>query len=269
MRASSRSVTELAFHVKHARAIAVVAALLFAAGSGAAAELKVMVTGSMANPLKEIAETFAKRNGHTANVISGITATVTATLQAGEMTDVVEVTSVGMDQLEKEKLILPGSRIEIARALIGVAVREGARVPDISTADAVKRTLLEARSVTFVNPRFGGQVSANLKAFLDRLGIAEEVSKKVSYAFTGEEAVEKVVKGEADIVLAFVSEILPVKGVKWLGPLPATLQFPTSYSAAIGAGSTNPELARALLAAIMSPEGRRVITDTGLEPVAH
>src|SRR5262245_61791295 len=228
-----------------------------------------MVTGSMANPLREIAETFARKNGHTANVTSGITATVTATLKAGEQTDLVEVTSVGMDQLEREKLILPGSKIEIARALIGVAVREGAPVPDISTADAVKRTLLGARSITYVNPRFGGQVSVNLKALLDRLEIADEVTKKVAYALTGEEAVQKVANGEADIVLAFVSEILPVRGVKWLGPLPATLQFPTSYSAAIGAGAAYPDLARALLSAITSPEGHRIITNAGLEPVAR
>ena len=252
--------------MKQRFSIAVVATLLFGGAAGAA-ELKVMVTGSMASPLKEIAETFARTHGHTANVTAGITATVTATLQAGEKTDVVEVTSVGMDQLEREKLILPGSRIEIARALIGVAVREGARVPDISNADAVKRALVEARSITYVNPRFGGQVSLNLKAFLDRLGIAEEIAKKVSYTTTGEEAVQRVAKGETEVVLAFVSEILPVRGVKWLGPLPASLQFPTNYSAAIGAGSSNPELARALITAITSEEGRRVFTAAGLEPV--
>jgi molybdate transport system substrate-binding protein len=260
---------ELAFHVKHTRTIAFIAVLLAAAGSGAAAELKVMVTGSMAAPLREIAESFARKNGHTANVTAGITATVTATLKAGETTDVVEVTTVGMDQLEREKLILPGSRVEIARGLIGLAVGEGAPAPDISSADAVKRVLLDARSVTHVNPRFGGQVTVNLKAFLDRLGIADEVAKKTTFAFTGEEAVQKVAKGEADIVLAFVSEILPIRGARWLGPLPATLQFPTNYSAAIGVGSANPELARALLAAITSVEGRRVITDAGLEPIAR
>src|SRR5690349_7503441 len=190
-----------------------------------------MVTGSMATPLKEIAESFAKRSGHTANVISGITASVTATLQAGDTTDLVEVTSVGMDQLEKERLILPGSRTEIAHALIGVAVRDGAPVPDISTAEALKRTLLAARSITFVNSRSGGQVSVNLRAMLDRLGITDEVTKKTMFTITGEEAVQRVVKGETEIVLAFVSEILPVKGAKWLGPMPAGLQFPTSYSA--------------------------------------
>ena len=256
------------FHVKHAGSIAVLAALLFGASANAA-ELKVMVTGSMATPLKEIAEDFAKRNGHTANVISGITASVTATLQAGDTTDLVEVTSVGMDQLEKEKLILPGTRTEIAHALIGIAVREGAPVPDISTADALRRTLLEARSITFVNSRSGGQVSVNLRAMLDRLGITDEVTKKTTYTITGEEAVQRVVKGETEIVLAFVSEILPVKGAKWLGPMPAGLQFPTNYSAAIGVGSANPELARALITAIRSAEGRRIIANAGLEPVEH
>jgi molybdate transport system substrate-binding protein len=269
MRASSRSVIERTFHVKHIRSLALVAVLLAAAGSGAAAELKVMVTGSMAAPLREIAESFARKNGHTANVTAGITATVTATLKTGETTDVVEVTTVGMDQLEKEKLILPGSRMEIARGLIGVAVREGEAMPDISTADAIRRVLLDARSITYVNPRFGGQVSANLKAFLDRLGVADEVTKKTAYTTTGEEAVQRVARGETEIVLAFVSEILPIRGVKWLGPLPAALQVPTSYSAAIGAGSANPELARALLAAIASPEGRRGIADAGLEPIAR
>lgn len=254
--------------MKQAAVIAFVAALLAGASAGAA-ELKVMVTGSMATPLKEIAESFAKRNGHTANVIAGITASVTATLQAGDTTDLVEVTSVGMDQLEKQKLILPGSRVEIARALIGVAVRDGAPVPDISSAEALKRTLLEARSITFVNSRLGGQVSVNLRAMLDRLGITDEVTKKTTYTITGEEAIQRVVKGETEIVLAFVSEILPVKGAKWLGPLPPGLQFPTNYSAAIGAGSANPELARALLAAITSADGRRVIADAGLEPVAR
>jgi molybdate transport system substrate-binding protein len=220
--------------MKHGRAITVVAALLIG-GAASAAELKVMVTGSMASPLKEIAETFARKNGHTVAVTAGITTTVTATLQAGEKADLVEVTSVGMDQLEREKLIRGESRVEIARALIGIAVREGAAAPDISTPEAAKRALLDARSITYVNPRFAGQVGTNMATFFGRLGVADEVAKKAALAFTGEEAIQKVAKGEADIVVAFVSEILAVPGVKWLGPLPANLQVPTSYSAAVGA----------------------------------
>src|SRR6185436_5600588 len=117
--------------------------------------------------------------------------------------------------------------------------------------------------------RSGGQVSVNLRARLDRLGITDEVTKKTTFTITGEEAIQRVVKGESEIVLAFVSELLPVKGAKWLGPMPPDLQFPTSYSAAIGAGSANPELARALIAAIRSAEGRQIISNAGLEPVEH
>lgn len=246
--------------------IAVIATLLFTAGGGAAAELKVMVTGSMAAPLREIAETFARKNGHTVEVTAGITTTVTATLQAGEKADLIEVTSVGMDQLERENLIRAESRVEIARALIGIAVREGAAVPSVSTPEAVKRVLLEAGSISYVNPRFAGQVGTNMMTFLGRLGIAEEVTKKAALAFTGEEAIQKVAKGEADIAIAFVSEILPVRGVKWLGALPAALQVPTNYSAAIGAGSAHPELARALLDEIQTADSQRLIREAGLEP---
>lgn len=254
--------------MRHGRAIAVVAALLIG-GAASAAELNVMVTGSMASPLKEIAESFARKNGHTAIVTAGITTTVTATLQAGEKADLVEVTSVGMDQLEKEKLIRGDSRVEIARALIGLAVREGAAAPDVSTQEAAKRALLEARSITYVNPRFAGQVGTNMATFFGRLGVADEVTKKAALAFTGEEAIQRVAKGEADLVVAFVSEIRHVPGVKWLGPLPASLQVPTSYSAAIGAASANPDAARALLDEITSAESERVIRDAGLEPVAR
>jgi molybdate transport system substrate-binding protein len=253
--------------VKGRRRIGLCAALLLVAGGGAgAAELKVMVTGSMAAPLREIAESFARKNGHTASVTAGITTTVTATLEAGEKADVVEVTTVGMDQLESKKLIVPESRREIARALIGAAVRAGAPTPDISTADSLRRTLTNARSIAYVNPRFGAQVSANLNTFLTRLGVAEEVGRKAALSFTGEEAVQKVARGEAEIVLAFVSEILPIAGVKWLGPLPDGLQVPTHYSAAVGASSENPELARGLLDMITSPEGQRLIAASGLEP---
>jgi molybdate transport system substrate-binding protein len=252
----------------YGRMIALLAALLLAGGDAAAAELRVMVTGSMAAPLKEIAEAFARKNGHTVDITVGITTTVSATLEAGEKPDLIEVTSVGMDQLEQENLIRAGSRIEIARAVIGIAVHDGAAVPDISTSEGLQRALRQARSIAYVNPRFAGQVGANMLAFLDRLGIADEVRKKAALAFTGEEAVQKVAKGEADIVIAFVSEILPVRGVKWLGPLPATLQVPTNYSAAIGGGSAQPELARMLLEAIGSADGQRLIRDSGLEPVS-
>jgi molybdate transport system substrate-binding protein len=240
---------------------------MLAGGDASAAELKVMATGSMAAPLRRIAESFAKETGHTVDVTVGITTTVSATIQAGEMPDLIEVTSFGMDQLERQGFIRAGSRMEIAHAVIGIAVRDGTALPNIATQEALAATLRRARSIAYVNPRFAGQVGVNLMAFLDRLGMRSEVTKKAALAFTGEEAVGKAAKGEAELAIAFVSEILPVQGAKWLGPLPAGLQVPTAYSAAIGAGSAHPELARALLDRVRSPDGARLIREAGLEPV--
>ncbi|MSP94744.1 MAG: ABC transporter substrate-binding protein [Alphaproteobacteria bacterium] len=241
--------------------------MLCASGSAIAAELKMMVTGSMATPLRRIAEDFASRNGHTVNVTVGITTTVSATIRAGEQPDLIEVTSVGMDQLARENLIRVDSRVEIARAVIGIAVKDGAPTPDISTPDALRRAFAGARSITYVNPRFAAQVGVNMMTFLQRLGAMDDVTKKAALALTGDEALEKVAKGEADMAIAFVSEILPIRGIKWLGPIPASLQVPTNYSAALGAGSAHPEAARALLEAIRGADGQRAIKEAGLEPV--
>jgi molybdate transport system substrate-binding protein len=247
--------------------IALIAVLPLAAGESAGAELGVMATGSMGAPLQKIAASFARKTGHRVDVTVGITTAVTATLQAGEKPDLIEVTSFGMDQLQREHFILPGSRTEIARAVIGIAVREGTASPDISTPDALIRALKDAPSVAFVNPRVAGQVGVNLMTFLDRLGVGDAVKAKAKLAFTGEQAVQAVAKGEAGMVIAFVSEILPVRGVTWPGPLPASTQVPTTYSAAVGADSAHPDIARALLEAIRSEDGQRAIKDAGLEPV--
>jgi molybdate transport system substrate-binding protein len=247
-------------------AIVALAALMFAGGRAVAADVTVMATGSMAAPLKAIAEKFAKDTGRSVDVTVGITTTVSATLQAGEKPDLVEVTSFGMDQLERDHLILGNSRAEIARAVIGIAVREGAVAPDISTPEALTQALKDARSIAYVNPKFAAQVGVNMMEFLKRAGLFDEVTKKAVLAFTGEEAVQKVANGEAGMVIAFVSEIRPVRGVHWLGPIPASLQVPTNYSAALGAGAAHPDLARALLQTIRNADGQRAIKDAGLEP---
>jgi molybdate transport system substrate-binding protein len=252
--------------MRRVRFATAIAAFLSTHGQSGAAELSVLATGSMGAPLQSIADAFAKRTGHDVTVTVGITTTVTATLQAGDAADLVEVTSTGMDQLARENLILPESRREIARAVIGLAVKEGAPQPDISTPAAVKLVLGDAKIITYVNPRVAAQVGVNMMAFLDKLGLKEVVAKKASLAFTGEEAVQRVAKGEADLVIAFVSEILPVGGVSWLGPLPASLQVATNYSAAIGAKTTNAGVARLLLEAVQGEEGRRILAEAGLEP---
>jgi len=151
---------------------------------------------------------------------------------------------------------------------VGVAVKDGAAVPDISTPDALKQRLLAAKSVAYIDPKIGGQAGATIVALLQKLGIADEVNKKSVFGKTGAEAVQKMVAGEADIAISFTSEILPIKGAKSVGALPAQLQNPASYAAAVGAKSANPDVARALLRAMQSAEGAKVMREAGLDPIA-
>jgi molybdate transport system substrate-binding protein len=249
--------------------IATAASLVFAAAGAFAAELKVYVSGAMAHALEEISKDFAKKNGHTLDFVVGTTGVLQDRVRKGEKADVIEVTSVGMDQLEKEKLVVLGTRVELARANIGVAVREGAPALDVSTPDALKQRLLAARSIAYIDPAVGGQAGAAMVKLLADLGITEQMKIKTVHGRTGAESVQKMVAGEADIAISFISEILPIRGAKLVGPLPAAVQNPSSYAGAIGAASANPQAARALLAAMQNAESHHVMMDAGLEPIGH
>jgi molybdate transport system substrate-binding protein len=190
-------------------------------------------------------------------------------VRAGEKADVVEVTAAGMDALEKEKLVIPGTRVDLARANIGVAVREGTATPDISTVDALKARLIAAKSVAWIDPKVGGQAGQAIVGLLQKMGIADEVMKKSVYGKTGGEAVQKMAAGQADIAISFISEIKPIKGAKVVGALPAAVQNPSTYAGAIGVNSANPDLARALLKAMQDAEARHIMVEAGLDPVAH
>ena len=240
---------------------AIAAAIPLALASSAnAAQIKVMVSGAMAHALEEVSKDFAKKNGHTLDFVVGTTGVIQDKVRAGEKADVVEVTSVGMQALEKEKLIVPGTSVELARANIGVAVRENAPTPDISTVDALRARLIAAKSVAWIDPKVGGQAGQAITGLLQKMGIADEVMKKSVYGKTG---------GEADMAISFISEIKPIKGAKVAGALPAAVQNPSSYAAAVGVNSANPDIARALLKAMQDAEARHIMVEAGLDPVAH
>ena len=249
--------------------IVAASSLVFAAVGAFAAELKVYVSGAMAHALEEVSKDFVKKNGHTLEFVVGTTGVLQDRVRKGEKADVIEVTSVGMDQLEKEKLVVSGTRVELARANIGVAVREDQPPIDISTPDALKQRLLAARSIAYIDPAVGGQAGAAMVGLLQKLGITEQMKNKTVHGRTGAESVQKMVAGEADIAISFISEILPIRGAKLVGPLPAAVQNPSSYAGAIGLASATPQAARALLAAMQSADAHHVMVDAGLEPIGH
>ena len=170
-----------------------------------------------------------------------------------------------LDDLIKAGRIRPGSRVDLARSGIGVAVRAGARKPDISSVDALRRALLEAKSVAYSSSISGVYLAAEL---FPRLGIADEMREK-SRRIDRERVAAVVARGEAEIGFQQISELLPVAGIEYVGPLPAEVQRTTVFAAGIAAASADPVRARAVIAFLASSAARAVITKSGLDPIAR
>ena len=241
--------------------------LLFPAGRAEAAQLKLLVGGAMTEPIKKAGADFSRKTSNKLDVTSNTTGALQGMLRAGEKADIIVISAPGMDALEREKLVVRGTRVELARGLIGVGVRAGAASPDLSSADAFKKAILAARSVSYVDPKAGGTSGAYMAGLFQRMGIAEEISKKTVFRNQGSEVADAVAKGEAEIGITFTSELIPNKGVKVAGALPGTIQFPTNYAAAIPVGASNPDAARAFLKELKTPAGQAAIREAGLEPI--
>jgi molybdate transport system substrate-binding protein len=247
--------------------VAVVWLILLSGLAFAQAEVKVFVGGAMTGPVKAAGADFARRSGHTLVYVSDTTGALQKRLAAGEKADLIVVTSPAMDALQKENRVVAGSRVDLARALIGVAVRAGAASPDLSTPDTFKAALLKARSVSYVNPASGGTSGTYFEGLMGRMGIADVMKPKVVYRTQGSEVADAVAKGEAELGITFTSELQPNKGVKVAGTLPAAIQLPTIYSAAITASAANGEAARAFLRTLAGDEGRAALRNAGLDPL--
>jgi molybdate transport system substrate-binding protein len=180
-------------------------------------------------------------------------------LQAGYRADMVIVTSEVLGELEKSGRVAAGPAI--ARVGIGVAVNEKAPLPDISTVEAFKKTLLAAKSVVYIDPKVGTS-GKHVAEILQRLGIAEEVNRKAKFG-QGGYITEPVGRGEIELGIHQISEILPVKGVKLVGPLPAELQKYTVYVSAMVIGSPNKPGVEAFIAHLISPEAKRRLAAAG------
>jgi molybdate transport system substrate-binding protein len=244
------------------------AALLFAATQADAAQMKLLVGGAMQEPFKEVGADFAKKTGHKLDFTVDTTGALQKKLRDGEKADIILVSAPGMEALEKEHLVMPGSRVDLASALIGVSVHAGAPSPDLSSTDAFKKAMLAARSIALVDPKAGGTSGIYLDGLFQRMGIADEVKKKTVYGNQGSQVATAVSDGRAELGLTFISEMLPNKGVKIAAPLPDAIQSATNYAVAIPVGSPNPDAARAFIQAMRTPEARNAIVKAGLTPLA-
>ena len=232
-------------------------------GRAEAAEIKVLSAGAVRAIVTELAGAFEKETGHKVSLAFG-TVGVTRQRLATEPADVVIMSEVAIDESIKQDRVVSGTRTDIARTGIGVGVRDGAPKPDISTSDAFKRALLATPSITYVDPAQGATSGIYFASLLQTFGIADAIKPKTTLVPGGYPA-ELVAKGEVEMVVHQISEIVPVKGVTLVGPLPREVQKVTVYSAGIATKATAPEVARAFVAFLTTPAVKPKFAAAGLD----
>ena len=254
----------------HARRVvrAAVAVLLLATRA-AADEIKVMTSGAFTAAHLAVTPEFERTTHHHVVTVYGASMgnapdSIPNRLQRGEPADVVIMAAQALDDLIRQGKVIAGSRVDLVRSRIGLAVRAGAPRPDVTSVDALRRALLQAKSIAYSSSASGVYISTEL---LPRLGIADAVKAKSRVVDSGPVGVV-VARGDAEIGFQQVSELLPVEGIDFVGPLPAGAQRVTVFSAGVAASSRAPEAARALIAFLSSPAAAPAIRKTGLEPLA-
>jgi molybdate transport system substrate-binding protein len=239
------------------------------AGPANAAEVKVLSAVAVKSALDELAATFERSTGDKVTISYAVAGEVIKRVQTGESADVTILPKPRMDELVQQGKVLAGSTVNVASGAVGMAVRAGSPKPDISSPDAVKRSLLAAKSISYADPAKGGVSGIHFARVLERLGIADEMKPKTKLS-TGLEAPpwDLAARGEVEIAVAMVPEILPVRGVDFVGPLPQELQNNPDfgYVAGILATATQPSAGKALIEFISGPAAAPVIRSKGLEP---
>jgi molybdate transport system substrate-binding protein len=255
------------------RAIAAKAALIFVGifvltAVADSAEIKVMSSAGFAAAYRNLAKEFERTTEN--KIVNAWGPSMGNTPQAvpnriarGEPVDVVIIVGEALDELIKQGKVVASSRVDLARSMIAMAVRAGAAKPDISSVDAFKRALIEAKSIAYSDSASGVYLSTVL---FPRLGIAEELKSK-SKMIPADPVGEAVARGEFEIGFQQMSELIPVAGIDLVGPLPPEVQKITVFSAGLAAGAKEPEAGAALIKFLASPGAAPTIKQSGMEPV--
>lgn len=245
-------------------AIAVALSVLAISPQSALAQVRVMTSGGFAAPLREMLPEFEKSSGISVEVILGKSqgndpATISAQLGRGVAADIVILSREGLNDLISANRIATHSDVDLAKTPLGLSVRAGAVKPDISTVEAFKTTLLHARSITYPSSTTGIYMTTKL---FPRLGIASQIIPKSSHA-----GVAAVAKGDTEIAIQPVSELLHVPGTDFVGMLPKDVQYISIFSAARVAGSGRKDEAEKLMTFLDSAKAKDAIRNAGMEPL--
>lgn len=250
-----------------AKAALLIVVLLLHVTAAYADDVVVMTSGTFTAAYLELAKGFERASKN--RLVTAATSmgtgedSIPSRLARGEPVDVVIVAADALDDLIRRGLVVAGSRVDLARSRIGMAVRAGARKPDITSVEGLKQALLEAKSVAFSASVSGDYLVGEL---FSKLGIADQLKGK-SQRIERERVGAVVARGDAEIGFQQISELLPIDGIDLVGPLPPEVQRVTVFSAGIAAGSKHTAAALALIRFLASPAASSTVVKSGMEPI--
>ena len=248
------------------RLAAIAVFLIAQAGLVTAAEVKVFSTIGVQAALEELAPKFEQATGNKLNITWATAAILVKRVQAGETADLMVLTKQGLDALTKDNKATAGNDAIFASSGMAVVVKKGAPKPDISTPDAFKQALLNAKTIAYSDPASGGASGVYFAKLLERMGIADQVKAKTKHPPPSGNSANLVVADEAELAIQQEPEVMSVAGIDMVGPLPGDLNNITVYAAGTGADSQQSEAANALIRFLHTPQAQSVFKAKGLKP---
>jgi molybdate transport system substrate-binding protein len=231
-----------------------------------AADIRVLSVGAVQNAVRELVTEFGHETGHRVALTVASPVVVMQKIKDGEVFDAVIVSEPAMDRLDKEGIVNPESRVPLGKTGMGVAVRVGTPLPDLSTPEAFKQALLGAKSVVYGDPALPNQSGEKAERILVQAGILDALKPRLKIVPGQATSQELVAKGEVEMGLYNISEIPDGKGLAYAGPVPKLLQITTNYEGAVMSDGAVPEAARAFLRFLASSEARPKWLAAKLEP---
>ena len=230
------------------------------------AELGVYSSIGVRSAAEALFRQFEKASGHTLVLTWGTAPMLVKRIEGGEIADVLILNRAGIDTLSKQGKVVPGSDVTLAGSGVAIAVKAGAPKPDISTPEALKQTLLDAKSIAYSEPSAGGASGVYFAKLIERMGIAEAMKPKTKYPPPGGFSAELLLTGEAELAVQQKPELLHVAGTEIVGLFPGDLNLVTEFAAGIMPGSKNADVAQELIRMLRTPEAKAAFRAKGLDP---
>jgi molybdate transport system substrate-binding protein len=226
-----------------------------------AAQITMLSSNGVREAFSELIPQFEKATGHRVLVTWDGTLNIKKRIDSGEVADLVVIPAEDVDALTASGGLTPGSRTDLAKSIIGVAVRAGLAKPDVSTSENLKRALLAATSIVISS----GPSGVYLLELLEKQGILGTVRPRIKQLPSGQSVGEALARGEGDLGFQQVSELLHVRGITYVGPLPSAIQKVTTFSGGIPKAAKNVAVAKEFLTFLRSPRNVAVLKNAGLE----